>query len=99
MSDFGPASGNGQLNESSPASVVFLEVHTQGPVTSAISSGVPGGLSGNASGLNNLGPGDTAGSNSTAYGTVSSGSAVAPIFINLSNSLVPNTLGRIKNPG
>jgi hypothetical protein len=99
MADNGLATGSGALNESSPASIVFLEVHTQNGVVSAISSGVPGGLAGPASGSNQLGPGDTAGANSTAYGTVSSGSAVAPTFINFQNSLVPNVLFRLKNPG
>lgn len=81
MADNGPASGSPELSlQTGTTSGVFLEVHTQGPVTTAASSGVPGGLSGPASGLTSLGPADYPTACVTAYGTVSAGTAVAPIF-------------------
>jgi hypothetical protein len=83
MADQGSASGNGELYlQTGTNAGVFLEVHTQGPVTTAASSGVPGGLSGPASGLNNLAPADFAYSDPQAYGTKSDGSA-APVIFNL----------------
>jgi hypothetical protein len=78
MADQGSASGNGELYlQTGTNAGVFLEVHTQGPVTTAASSGVPGGLSGPASGLNQLGPGDQFGySDPAAYGTKSDGTPI-----------------------
>jgi len=99
MSDFGPATGNGELNVGSAPTAVFLEIHTQNNVQSAITTGVPGGTAGPSSAQNNLGPGDlNNGSSAQAYGTVSNGNAVTPQFVNFSNSLVPNVLFRFKNP-
>lgn len=101
MADFGSASGNGQLLVSTSGIAgtgEFLEVHTQNNFSTPASSGVPGGVSGPASGLNNLAPGDFSGySDPSAYGTVSSGGAVAPTFLNFQSTL-PNVMFRFKNP-
>lgn len=79
--DFGPATGSPEINIGSQgAANVFIEQHVQGPVTTAISSGIPGGTSGPASAQNNLGPADFATADAGAYGTVSSGAAVVPVF-------------------
>jgi len=109
MADNGPATGTPELNVSGgyPTSV-FQEIHSQNNVVSAITSGVPGGLSGPASGNNQLAPADFSGSSAQAYGTVSSGSAVTPVFNagGTSASFGPNNpsgsgnlnLFRFKNP-
>lgn len=97
MSDFGSASNNGELNVGSAPTSVFLEVHTANNVSTPTGSGIPGGLALGAAGLNQLGPGDFSGSSPTAYGTVSNGSAVAPVFVNFQSTL-PNVMFRFKNP-
>src|ERR1700675_5014755 len=99
MADFGPASGNGTLNEGTLATAnVFVEVHTQNNFVSAASSGVPGGTSGPASGLNNLAPGVfQGGASPLAYGTVSSGGPITPLYINVQGTL-PTPTSIIKNP-
>ena len=56
--DYGLVNDSAVLNVGSLAVAnVFEEMHLQGPVSSAISSGVPGGLSGPAAGVNQLAPG------------------------------------------
>jgi hypothetical protein len=98
MSDFGPATGSGELNVGSAPTAVFLEIHTQNSVVSAITSGVPGGLAGPSSAQNNLAPSDFSGvTSSQAYGTVSNGNAVTPQFVNYQSTL-PNVMFRFKNP-
>ena len=107
--DNGPATGSGELYIGSfGVANIFIEQHVQGPVTSAITSGTPGGLSGPASGNNQLAPADFSGSSAQAYGTVSSGSAVSGVFNagGTSSSFGPNNpsgagnlnLFRFKNP-
>jgi|SRR5882724_6505200 len=98
MSDFGSASNNGELNVGSAPTSVFLEIHTANSVSTPTGSGIPGGLALGAAGLNQLGPGDFSGSSPTAYGTVSNGGAVTPVFINFQGTL-PQGLFRLKNPG
>ena len=106
--DFGPSTGTGELflPAAGVNSGVFLELHLQGPVTSGA---VPGGLSGPASASGSLGPADYPTSDAQAYGTVSSGAAVTPIF-NLGGTSAsfgpvnPSGAGnlslfRTKNPG
>ena len=99
MADQGPATGTGeQYFQTGVTAGVFLEIHSANNVSTPTGSGIPGGLALGASGQNNLGPGDSSGSSPTAYGTVSNGGAVAPVFVNFSNSLVPNVMFRFKNP-
>jgi hypothetical protein len=100
MSDFGQATGNGDLSVgSSTVAIVFQEVHTANNTQSPTAAGIPGGIATGASAQNNLGPGDFSGSQSVqAYGTVPNGNAVSPTFVNFSNSLVPNVMFRFKNP-
>lgn len=101
MSDFGPASGNGTLNEGSAGvASVFVEVHSQNNFQSAASSGVPGGISGPASGLNNLGPGVFAGSTSAVATppTLNAGAtSTTGIYVNVQGTL-PAPTSIIKNP-
>lgn len=107
--DNGSASGNPEINIGSFPTAIFIEQHVQGPVTSAISSGIPGGTSGPASALNQLAPADFSGSSVQAYGTKPDGS-VSPISFNAggtSASFGPNNpsgagnlnLFRMKLPG
>lgn len=109
MPDFGPASGNGVLLEGTLATaLIYTEVHSQNNFVTPANSGVPGGTSGPSSALNNLAPADFAFSAPTAYGTVSAGSPVAPVFNagGTSASFGPNNpvgagnlnLFRMKNP-
>jgi hypothetical protein len=98
MADNGSASGTPEINVGSFPTSIFLEVHSQNNAQTAAATGVPGGTAGPASGLNQLGPGDFSGSSAQAYGTVSSGAAVTPIFVNFQGSL-PNVMFKVKNPG
>lgn len=97
MSDFGSATNSGELNVGSAPTAVFLEIHTANNVSTPTGSGIPGGLALGASANNQLGPGDFSGSAPTAYGTVSNGNAVAPVFVNFQGTL-PQGMFRLKNP-
>ena len=100
MADFGPASGNGELNVGSAPTAVFLEVHTQNNFQSAITTGVPGGTSGPASGLNNLGPGNWQGvpSAQATSPTLNAGAtSTSALFTNYQSTL-PTIFSVIKNP-
>lgn len=101
MPDFGPASGNGTLNEGSLATAnVFVEIHSQNNFQTAAATGIPGGISGPASGLNNLGPGVFAGSTSaTATSpTLNAGAtSTTGIYVNVQGTL-PAPTSIIKNP-
>ena len=99
MSDFGPSSGNGELNVGSAPTQVFLEIHTANNVTLA-STGVPGGLALGASGLNPLGPGVFAGSTSaiaTAPTLNAGATSTTGIYVNVQGTL-PAPTSIIKNP-
>lgn len=100
MSDFGPASGNGELQVSSAPTQIFQEVHTANNVSTPTGSGIPGGLALGASGLNNLGPGVFQGSTSaTATApTLNAGStSTSAIYVNVGTNL-PNVSSIVKNP-
>jgi hypothetical protein len=99
MADQGPASGTPELTLQTGANAgVFIEVHTANGAQSAITSGVPGGLPGTTSALNNVGPGTYQGGvDPSAYGTRFDGSPVTPLFLNLQSTL-PNVTSIIKNP-
>lgn len=109
MADQGSATGTPELYlQTGTASGVFLEIHTQNGFQTPAASGIPGGISGPASGNNQLAPADFAYSDPTAYGTKSDGTAVTPIF-NLGGTgsvgpVNPSGAGnlnlfRMKNPG
>lgn len=101
MSDFGPASGNGTLNEGSAGvAAVFVEVHTANNVSTPTGSGIPGGLALGASGLNNLGPGVFQGSTSataTAPTLNAGASSTSAIYVNVQGTL-PAPTSIVKNP-
>jgi len=79
--DNGPATGSGELYIGSfGVANIFIEQHVQGPVTSAITSGTPGGLSGPASGNNQLAPADFGGGSAPQAGGVSYTTAFAAVF-------------------
>jgi len=81
MADFGPASNTPELQVGANATApVFLEVHTANSISTPLTTGVPGGLAGQAAGLNNLGPTDFSGYDPGAYGSKPDGSAVTPQF-------------------
>jgi len=78
--DFGPATGNGELQIGANATaIVFIEQHTA-TLSTPLSTGVPEGLLAPASGNNNLGPADHSFVDASAYGTKPDGSSVTAQF-------------------
>lgn len=106
MADQGPASNTPELQVgANTTAAVFLEVHTQNNVSTPLATGVPGGLAGPATGLNNLGPADFGSVTDVgAYGTHPDGSAVTPLYFqtfpvaNPAGGASAMTLFSFKNP-
>jgi hypothetical protein len=109
MADNGLATGSPELFiGSSGVANVWLEVHTQNNVQTAIATGIPGGTAGPSSAQNNLAPADFGGGSSPlAYG-LSYTSTFAAIYnlggtgavgpTNPSGAGSLSGLFRIKNP-